>query len=169
MIAPLVNATIFRQCARGLALAVILTHSVVVGAQQQSVELWTGIWKRNLARSTFSPGPAPNTEQTITLSVVDGLLHVVEDGFSAQGGPTHAMYVVKFDGTEHIVDPGQGIARTYRWVDERSFEGLNIVKGEQTTTIEYTLARDGKTFTSTTTGITWQGQLVHNVAVYEKQ
>ncbi len=133
------------------------------------MSLWVGTWKRNLAKSSYSPGPPPSTEQTLTLEIVNGLLQVTEDGFNAQGQPTHNVFVVTFDGSEHVVDAAQGITRTYRWIDERTYEGLNRVKGEQTTTIEYALARDGKTHTLTTTGISSQGQLIHNVVVYEKQ
>ena len=103
------------------------------------------------------------------MEIVNGLLQVTENGFNAEGRPTRIAYVVNFDGSEHAVDAAQALTRTYRWIDERRFEGVNRVKGDETTMIEYALAADARTYTLTTTGITAQGQLVHHLVVYEKQ
>jgi hypothetical protein len=152
----------------GLVVAISLA-SVAVLCQQPSMSLWVGTWKRNLARSTYSPGPAPKTEQTVRMEIVNGLLQVTEDGFNAEGQPTRIAYTVNFDGSEHTVDAAQALTRTYRWIDERKFEGVNRVRREETTLVEYALAADGRDYTLTTTGITAQGQLVHHVVVFEKQ
>ena len=149
-------------------MAIAVTWMSAVG-QQPSTRLWVGTWRRNVARSTYSPGPPPKSEQIVRMEVVDGLLQVVENGADAQGQPTRITYVVNFDGAEHPVDPAQALTRTYRWVDERKFEGVNWVRREETTMVEYALAPDARTYTLTTTGITAQGQLVHHVVVYEKQ
>jgi hypothetical protein len=152
----------------GLVVAMSLAPVTVLG-QQPSMGLWIGTWKRNVARSSYSPGPSPTTEQTVRMELVNGLLQVTEDGFNAERQPTRVSYVVKFDGTEQPVDAAQALTRTYRWIDERRFEGVNKVRREETTMVEYALAADGRTYTLTTTGITAQGQLVHHVVVYERQ
>jgi len=143
--------------------------SVAAVAQPQSMSLWVGTWKRNVARSSYSPGPPPKAEQTVNLALVNGLMQVTENSFNADGQPTRLVYIVNFDGSEHTVDPAQALTRTYRWIDERKFEGVNHVRGEETTMIEFALAADGRTYMVTTTGITAQGQLVHNAVLYEKQ
>ena len=153
----------------GLIVFAVFIASITVLSQPQSVRLWAGTWKRSIAKSTYSPGPAPTTEQIVRMEVVNGLLRVTEDGFDAQGQPTHLVYTVNFDGTEHAVDAAQGLTRTYRWVDERKFEGVNRVRREETTMTEYALSADARAYTLTTTGITAQGQLVHHVVLYEKQ
>lgn len=152
-------------------MTVVLTSAVFspLFAQQHSMNAWAGQWRRNVARSTYSPGPPPTSEQTLTLEIVNGLLRVTEEGFNALGQPTRTVVTVTFDGTEQTVDTAQGLTRSYRWIDERKYEGINRVKGEETTVVEYALAADGKTQTLTTTGISSQGQLVHHVVVYEKQ
>jgi hypothetical protein len=152
----------------GLSAALILASGAAL-AQQPSMNLWTGTWKRNVARSTYSPGPAPQTEQIVRLDIVNGLLQVTENGTDAQGQPSRNIYVVNFDGKDHTVDAAQGLTRTYRWIDERKFEAINRVRREETTMMEFALADDGRTYTLTTTGITAQGQLVHHIVVYEKQ
>ena len=153
----------------GLIVVAVSIASIAVLGQQQSINLWTGTWKRNIAKSTYSPGPPPRTEQIVRMDIVNGLLQVTENGFDAEGQPTHNVYVVNFDGTEQTVDAAQGLTRRYRWIDERRFEGVNRVKRDDTTMIEYALAEDAKAYTLTTTGITAQGQLVHHVVVYEKE
>jgi hypothetical protein len=149
--------------------AAISLASPAMFGQRQSTNLWVGTWKRNVARSSYSPGPAPKTEQTVSMALVNGQLQLTENGFNADGQPTRLVYVVNFDGSEHPVDPVQALTRTYRWIDERTFEGVNHVRGEETTMVEFALAADGRAYTLTTTGITAQGQLVHHVVVYEKQ
>jgi hypothetical protein len=158
-----------RKAVIGLMVFAISVASVPAVGQEPSMSLWAGTWKRNLTRSSYSPGPAPKTEQTVTMELVNGRLQVTENGFNADGQPTRIAYTVNFDGAEHTVDPAQALTRIYRWIDERKFEGVNHVRGEETTMVEYALAADGRSYTSTTTGITAQGQLVHNVVVYEKQ
>ena len=153
----------------GLVVVAVFIASIAVRSQPQSISLWIGTWKRNIAKSAYSPGPPPQTEQIVRMDIVNGLLQVTENGFDAQGLPTLSVYVVKFDATEQVVDAGRELTRTYRWIDERRFEGVNRVKREETTMMEYALAADARAYTLTTTGITAQGQLVHHVVVYEKQ
>jgi hypothetical protein len=153
---------------RGLSATLILASSAAL-AQPQSMHLWTGTWKRNLAKSSYSPGPPPQADQFVTLAIVNGFLQVTESGSDAAGQPTRHVYTLNFDGTEQTVDAAQGLTRTYRWVDERQFEAINRVRRDETTMMEYALGEDGKSYTVTTTGITAQGQLVHHIVVYEKQ
>jgi hypothetical protein len=152
-----------------LIVAAVLFVPIAAFAQQQSMNLWAGAWKRNVAKSTYSPGPTPKFEQTVKLELVNGLLQVTDDGFNAQGQPTHNVFVVNFDGTERMLDTEQGLMRSYRWIDERTYEGINTVKGQQIASIRYVLAKDGRTHTVTTTGKNPRGQTVHNVVVYERQ
>jgi hypothetical protein len=150
-------------------LALHVPHPAIAAARQPSMKAWIGTWKRSVARSSYSPGPPPQTEQTVTFEIVNGLLQVTDIVSDAQGQSARNVYTVNFDGAVYPVDPAQGLTRTYRWIDERKFEGVNRVKGDETTMVEFALAADGKVFTSTITGITAQGQLVHHVVVYEKQ
>ena len=77
--------------------------------------------------------------------------------------------MVRFDGSERIINAEQGTTATYKWIDERTYEGFNKAKGQPTTMTRYALAVDGKTHTLTTTGKNAQGQPVNNVVLYEKQ
>ena len=74
----------------------------------------------------------------------NGLLQVTEKGFDAQGLPTLSVYVMNFDGPEQIVDAAREPTRTSRWIAERRLEGVNRVKREETTMMEYALAADAR-------------------------
>jgi hypothetical protein len=153
-----------RRIVAGLVLLAML--SVTALAQQQS-NLWVGTWKPNRAKSTYS-GTPPTGDQTIRLELVNGLLQVATTTTNAQGQATTNTYLVKFGG-EQPVNPTTGVTRTYRWIDDRTYEGATKVKGQSTTTTIYALARDGKTHTVTTKGKNAQGVIVNNVVLYEKE
>ena len=141
---------------------------IAVLAQQQSMTLWAGTWKRNVAKSTYS-GTPPTGQQTVKLEIVNGLLQVTTTLAQVQGQPTITNYVVRLDGSERTVNAEQGTTATYKWIDARTYDGFNKVKGQPTTTTRYALSADGKTHTLTTTGKNAQGQTVNNVVVYERQ
>ena len=149
-------------------LLVLALAAVAALAQQQSMNLWAGTWKRNLAKSSYS-GPPPTGEQTVKLEVMNGLLWVTTTTTTPQRQSTTNTYVVRFDGSERVTNAEQGITATYKYIDGRNYEGLSRVKGQPTTTTRYALSVDGKTHTLTTTGKDAQGVAVNNVVLYEKQ
>jgi len=151
-----------------VVLMALILAPLVALAQQNDMKLWVGTWKRNLAKSNYS-GTPPTGDQTVKLEIVNGLLQVTSTTVNAQGPTTTATYLVKFDGSERISNAQAEAAMTYTFVDARTYEGFAKVKGQLTTTTRYALAADGKTHTLTTTGKNAQGQVVHNVVLYEKQ
>ena len=159
-----------RRNVRGVvvALSLIVVPSASF-AQQQSPQ-WAGTWKRNVVKSTYNAGQPPKTEQTVKLELVNGQLKATTDGFNAQGQPAHTVMTVVFDGKEHPVEgSAQPTTRVYKWIDQRTYEGVTRVKGQITTTTRYALSADGKTHTLTTKGKNAQGQDVDNVVFYERQ
>ena len=148
----------------------VVTMSVVADAQPRSMKLWAGTWMRNVAKSTFEPGPRPKTAQIVRHEIVNGLLYVTTDGFDSEGQSVHTVAIVTFDETERaVVGAAQPTTRVYRWIDERTFEGVTRISGQVTTTTRYALAADGKTHTLTTKGKNTQGQAVNDVVVYERR
>src|SRR5262249_7156109 len=55
----------------------------------QSADPWVGTWKVNLAKSTYSPGPKPQTAGTVKIEAVQDGFKTTIDGVNAQGQPTH--------------------------------------------------------------------------------
>lgn len=130
----------------------------------------TGIWKVNLAKSTFSPGPAPTSSITTTTAVAGGGYKTVTEGVSATGAPTKTEITWAFDGKDHPVT-GNPNADTmaYTKVDARHFTVVSKKGGKVTVTSKVELAADGKSRTSTQSGTDAQGKPVSNVVVSDKQ
>ena len=156
------------------SMRVVFTMAAVMAiaftAAAQTQDAWIGTWKLNVAKSKYSPGPAPKS-QTIKNEASAGGMMATTDGVDAQGKPTHTMIMTKFDGKEV---PVQGAAdakttRIYKRIDSHSYEFVTKVGGKVTTTAKSVVSADGKTRTTTTTGKNAQGQTVNNVAVYDKQ
>lgn len=152
----------------GLVTVFFLSGGVL--AQDSAV----GTWTLNVAKSTYSPGPAPKSQTLKIEAVAGGAQKDTFDGVNAQGETTHMETVRKFDGQEvtpQAVQPAPTAVRTvaFKQVDDHSFEVVGRVAGKVTDTTRMAVSRDGKTLTMTTTGQNAQGQTLNNTAVYEKQ
>ena len=128
-----------------------------------------GTWKLNLAKSKYSPGPAPkSTTQTYTQ---DGdwivAKNEVED---SEGKPATATNRFKKNGNEYPYTGPDGNSGTIsvKSINERTTEATLKV-GTAITNLRTVIASDGKSFTRTYTGTNAKGQKVKNVVVFEKE
>ena len=152
-------------------LAVLLFTSTVIGA-----DMLAGTWKLNVAKSKYSPGPAPQSN-TVKFSAIDGGIKLVADGVDSQGKKTHNEYTAKFDGkdnpTKPMLDgkPNSNAADTvaYKKIDDYTYEATNKLKGKTLAVARHVISKDGKTRTVTTTGTNAQGQKLNDTTVFEKQ
>jgi len=135
-----------------------------------------GTWKLNVAKSKFSPGPAPKSG-TRTHTAVDGGIKVVTDGVNSEGKKTHNEYTVKFDGKDYaekpMIDgkpnPDGADMISMKKVDDYNYETTTKKMGKVLTTTKTVISKDGKTLTATTTGKNAKGETVNNTTVAEKQ
>ena len=74
--------------------AFVLSSSVALAADN-----WLGTWKLDLAKSKYSPGPAPKSLTLKYEAMSDGI-KFTGDGVGADGKPTHTMFLSKFDGKD---------------------------------------------------------------------
>lgn len=107
---------------------------------------WFGTWEQDFARSTRREGPA--TYKRVTLSIeptADGLI-VIYDMVGTRGGVTHLEWTGRFDGQDY---PVQGVdyvlTNAYRRIDDRSYEIVVKVDGEQAARARATVSADGET------------------------
>ena len=124
---------------------------------------FTGTWKLNVAKSKFSPGPAPKSS-TVTIEA-DGKTTV--ESVTAVG-ETHNW---SFIATEGASAPIAGLPNS-SLVDKR----INVRTIQQEWNMDGTtlhgrgvVSKNGKTMTYTMTGMTPAGKPLHNVEIYEKQ
>jgi hypothetical protein len=149
-----------------LVAASVLALGVVALAADSNI----GTWKLNLAKSTFSPGPAPKS-QTAKYEAwgTDGVT-VTVDGVGADGKPTHWEFQAKYDGQDYRFT-GNPDADTvaFKRIDPNTIEAITKMKGKIASTTRAAVSADGKTRTLTQTGKNALGQDVNNVMVYDRQ
>ncbi len=129
-----------------------------------------GTWKLNVAKSKYSPGPAPKSSTTRWETVPAGGLKITSDGVDAAGKSTHTEIVTMFDGKEaELKSAAEPTTRLYSRINAHTYEFVTRVNGKVTTTSRGTNSANGKTRTLVTTGTNSDGKPVNNMAVYDRQ
>ena len=143
---------------------------VAVLATAQSKDPFVGTWRLNLAKSTYSPGPAPKSTTSTYEAAGQGYKVSVKTE-PASGPAQQWSYTSNLDGKDSPITGNNPNADTIavKRIDANTLEIVTKKGGKVTTTQKNVVAPDGKTRTVTTTGTDAQGQKVNNVAVYEKQ
>jgi hypothetical protein len=128
-----------------------------------------GTWKLNLAKSKYSPGPAPKS-QTLKLEAAEDGVKYTADGVGPDGKPTHQEFSAKYDGKDYPFK-GNPDADTisYKRIDAHTVEAVTKKGGKTTITAKVVVSPDGKTRTLTMTGKDAKGRDVNNTVVYDKQ
>jgi hypothetical protein len=146
--------------------AMVLAGSVLAKPGDSQV----GSWKLNVAKSTFSPGPAPKSGFTKIEAAGQGAKLTVEQT-AADGTTRHWEFTANYDGKDVPITgnnpDADTVARTI--VDANTVETISKKAGKVVTTQRSTVSADGKTRTVTTKGVNAAGQTVNNIAVYERQ
>jgi len=127
-----------------------------------------GSWTLNVAKSTYTPGPAPRS-QTITITASAKGIKVVSKGIDGKGKPTSTEYTAGFDGQNVpvmfnlIYD-----SLSQKRIDKNTTELVRKKAGKVVQTATRVVSADGKTMTITTNGADEQGRPVSNVAVFDR-
>jgi hypothetical protein len=153
----------------GLAAAIAIVAFPCVGVAQvpQSV---LGTWKMNVAKSTYSPGPAPRSTTSHWEVVPGGGAKGVVETVDAAGRSFHYELVTMFDGKEaEYKGASAPTTRAYSRIDDRTYQYVERVNGKITTTNRVTMAADGRTRTQVTTGTGADGRPVNNVTLWDRQ
>lgn len=150
------------QAAVGLAGAIALPQ---VGFAQTNL----GAWKLNVAKSTYSPGPAPKS-QTLNFEGAGQNLKDTVEGIDAEGKPIKGVYTHIYDGKFYPTTGAPGIDSTaYTRVDANIVKFTRMNAGKVVQTGFQAVSSDGKTLTIITTGTNANGQEICAISVFEKQ
>jgi len=143
-----------------------------------------GVWKLNVERSVYSPGPRPPADLIRVYQFAP-----IEDGFirftlvqdtSPNGNPTLQLTAFKVDGQQRTVynqnnlgtflATGQvsTLTRSYRRIDGRTTEYTTFNNGEAAIPAVRTVSADGQTYVDVVRGTNNQGVEVNNVQVYDR-
>ena len=128
-----------------------------------------GTWKLNVAKSKFSPGPAPKSS-TVTYTEDGEWLVMKAESVSADGNPTTRNNRYKLDGKEYPFESptGKGTISGKKTGERRAMATVKL-DGGNSYTQETVISGDGKTRTVNTNGKNGQGQAMKNTVVYERQ
>lgn len=154
-----------------LSVVVLLAGVVVISPHLVSAQTdpHSGTWVLNVAKSKYSPGPAPK-EQTSVYTVTAEGVKVSTKGTSGDGKPTMTEFMANFDGKDHPVKGNPDWdAIAMRRVDSHTIEFTRKRGGKMVQTATSVVSKDGKTRTITATGVNAQGQKMSTVGVYERK
>lgn len=146
-----------------------------------------GVWKQNLEKSTYSPGPPPPRGSYAVRQYAagdDGSIVAITMNVSPQGLPTlGAISAAVYDGKEYAQHTlatlatslashiGPRITRTiaYTAISQYAVEIVQRQDGKIVSKSTRTIARDGTTMTERTESTSATGEPIVNVLVFEKQ
>jgi hypothetical protein len=151
-----------------LALLVGLAAVSAAAVSAQGADPMVGTWKLNVAKSKYSPGPAPKA-QTVVISGTDQARKLVVDVTPATGTVQH-WEVSGASGVDLPVTGTNPNADTYvfKRVNPTTIEAQYKKGGKPTIKQTAAVSADGKTLTVTASGTDATGKAVDNVAVLEK-
>jgi hypothetical protein len=145
-------------------LVLLFVSAVVLFAQTDHTNAFTGVWKLNGAKSTFNPGPAPKSV-TVT-NAPDGKF--TAESVGAQGKPIKWSYA--WSGGAEVPIDGIENATMLSKVRGHTLDATVKIGGKTAETVQALVSPNGRTMT-TTIGATTDhpGGPMHNVLILEKQ
>ena len=161
-----------RLTVRGLASSVACLGilALFTGVTLAQSDPQVGVWKLNVAKSKYSPGPAPKSGTTRIEAAGSGVTVTVDQEI-ADGTKRHWTFTANYDGKDTPVTgnnpDADTVARTR--INPTTVQTISKKGGKVTTTQTSAVSSDGKTRTVTTKGVNAKGEQVSNVAVYERQ
>jgi hypothetical protein len=128
-----------------------------------------GAWKLNVAKSKFSPGPAPKSMTLVYTAAGAGGMKIDVDIAPGEGAPQHWEMTAQYDGKDYPVsgNPAADMI-SMKKVSALATESTFKKDGKVTATNVRALSADGKTLTITSTGTTADGKPRKDVQVFEK-
>jgi hypothetical protein len=156
------------------ALSLVFASVVLYSAGSviaQAPASWLGTWKLNPAKSQYEPASLAPKSQTAKQTASGESVTTIVDGVDAAGKPIHTEITYKFDGNEYEYKgaPDPRSTRIYTRIDDRNYQFVTKVNGQITTTSYVAVAPDGKTRTIVTRGRDAQGQIISNLAWWDRQ
>jgi hypothetical protein len=149
--------------------AALLLAGIAVTTARAADDPVAGTWKINIAKSKYSPGPAPQSG-TVTIKVENNTESYEADTVDASGNTSHASFTAKFDGTDSPVTGNpDGDTIAIKRMSPTHLSATLKKGGAVTENVHIVVAADGKSRTVTFTGKNGKGEKVHNVVFYDKQ
>jgi hypothetical protein len=128
-----------------------------------------GTWKLNVAKSTFSPGPAPKSQTRIYAESAQGMTVTVKTT-TTDGKDSVTTLTFKEDGKQYPMSGNPEIDMvSVTSVDALTVHSTQMKAGATVGTAIRTVSKDGKTLTFAQKGTHANGVKYDDVSVYDKQ
>ncbi len=150
-----------------VSLGLCLAAALAVVVHGQTPTNIAGTWKLNVAKSTFSPGPAPKT-MTITYTPIKNGVRIKVNLVPPEGAEQNWEMIPMYDGKDYPVT-GNPDADTisYKRIDGQRGESTLKKQGKVVQNVTREVSKDRKTLTVTIKGVA-QGKPRNDVLVFEK-
>lgn len=147
-----------------------LTLCLLAGPLLAADNPFLGTWKLDVAKSKYSPGPAPK-EVTYKFDQDGDNIRRLATGTNGDGSAMNQDSSIPWDGKDHLVTkpPEPPVMVAVTKVNARTLHVVVKQGGKITDTIHVVISKDGKTVTSTDDGVNEKNEKVHNVEITEKQ
>ena len=128
-----------------------------------------GTWKLNVAKSKYSPGPAPKSGNLTFESSGDAVKRTGEQ-VAADGKKSSLSYTAKMDGKFYPVTGTDLYDEiSIKKIDDHNTEASMKRAGKVAVSAKRNISKDGKVMTITITGTNAKGEKINNISVYDKQ
>jgi len=128
-----------------------------------------GTWKLNVAKSTFSPGPAPKSQIRTYAESAQGIVLTLKT-VAADGKESTASLTFKDDGKPYAMTGNPEIDTvSLKRVDALTVNGTQMKGGVNVGTSVRTVSKDGKTLTFAQKGTHVGGVKFDDALVYDRQ
>ena len=154
---------------RGAVVGVVVAGVSGILLIAQATDPVVGTWELNVAKSKFSPGPAPKSE-TRTYVVSGQEIKGTAKGVDSEGKAVAVEWTAVDDGKDRPVTGTADLDMlSMKRIDSHTVESTHKRAGKVVATARRTVSKDGKTLTITTKGTNAKGQPINNVQVFEKR
>lgn len=156
------------QIAAATTLMVLALGTAIARLEAQTPNALAGTWTLDVAKSKYSPGPAPKTLTLMIEDTADGM-KTASDVVMADGQTYRTTYTAKVDGKDYPL-VGSPFADTVA-LETKGNNRLRTDKKSGKVVMRYdgVLSADGKTFTVDQKGTGAKGEPVHNTLVLVKK
>jgi len=128
-----------------------------------------GTWVLNVAKSKFSPGPAPKSQTRTYAAAADGLDMTVT-GTNADGSAVSQKSSYKYDGKDYTISGSADYdSLSLKRVDDLTVESVQKKGGKAVGKTTRTVSKDGKVLTLTSKGTGASGTTYDNVMVFDRK
>jgi hypothetical protein len=154
---------------KALLVLSVLAFGSALAVAADAPEAVVGTWTLNLAKSTFSPGPAPKSMTRKYTQSAEGI-SVSLSGVAADGSAISQHSTFKYDGKDYAY-AGSPIfdSLSLERVDANTVKAIQKRGGKPVGTTVRTVSADGKVLTLVTKGTTATGVAYDDTTVFDKQ